>query len=76
VILWRLPDPPPAEKVGKVRRFVGHQEAVNGVALSPDGRYDLSTGCDGSIRLWDIQTGIEVRSYSGHTNNTRRMVPS
>jgi WD40 repeat protein/tRNA A-37 threonylcarbamoyl transferase component Bud32 len=64
--LWRLPDLPPAEKVGEVRRFEGHTDCVWGVALSPDGRYALSAGSD-ARRLWDLRTGLEIRSYPGHS---------
>jgi WD40 repeat protein len=58
------------EKVGEVRRFVGHKDGVFGLALSPDGRYALSTSLDNSIRLWDLQSGIERRSYLGHSDHT------
>jgi WD40 repeat protein len=56
---------PEAEKVGEIRRFVGHTEGVYGVAFSPDGRYALSGGSDGT-RLWEVATGREVRRFSGH----------
>jgi WD40 repeat protein len=64
VRLWRLPEPPPAEEVGEVRRIQGHKEY--GVALSPNGRYALSSSADNNtIQLWDLQTGIEIRSFKG-----------
>src|SRR5262249_14619747 len=59
------------EKVGEIRRLLGTPGGVWGVALSRDGRYALSTSRDdGSIRLWDLQSGMEIRSYSGHTSCT------
>jgi WD40 repeat protein len=58
------------EKVGEVRSFVGHTDRVWGVALSPTGRYALSTSGDRSLRLWDLQTGNVIRSYPGHPNST------
>jgi serine/threonine protein kinase len=58
-----------AEQVGEVRRFVGHTDVVWGVALSPNGRYALSTSADSTIRLWDLQTGIEIRSYRAGVNS-------
>jgi hypothetical protein len=64
------PVPEKAHQVGEIRRFVGHGDAVVGVALSPNGRYVLSTSYDNSIRLWDVQTGTEVRAYRGHTGHT------
>ncbi len=41
--------------------------AVNSVALSPDGRYALSGGMDGTIRKWDVHSGTERLRLRGHT---------
>jgi WD40 repeat protein len=54
-----------AERVGEIRRFVGHTEGAWGVAFSPDGRYALSGDGDGTVRLWEVATGREVRRFSG-----------
>jgi WD40 repeat protein len=51
--------------VGVVRRFTGHTAAVHSVALSRHGRYALSGGADGTVRLWDAQTGQLVRPFDG-----------
>ncbi len=40
----------------------GHTGEVNAVAFSPDGAHIVSGGWDGSIRLWDAETGDEVRT--------------
>ncbi|HEV3163433.1 MAG TPA: protein kinase [Isosphaeraceae bacterium] len=45
----------------------GHTGAVPASALSPDGKRMASGGVDGSIRLWDMQTGVSVRTLSGHS---------
>jgi WD40 repeat protein/serine/threonine protein kinase len=58
--------PPPAEKVGEIRRFEGHTNGAWGIAISPDGRHALSGAGDGTVRLWDVTTGREVRRFSGH----------
>jgi len=42
--------------------FGGKPGSVLSVAFSPDGRYAL-TGC-GPAKLWDTQTGAEVRTFS------------
>jgi WD40 repeat protein len=34
--------------------------------LSPDGKYVVSASADGTVRLWDIETGQEVRRFSDH----------
>jgi prepilin-type N-terminal cleavage/methylation domain-containing protein len=60
---------PDAEKVGEVRRFLGHQTGVNSVAISPDGRLAATGGQGGpdlSVRLWDMADGHEIRRMDGH----------
>ena len=39
---------------------------VHSVAFSPDGRYGLSGGSN-TLKLWDITTGKEIRTFKGHT---------
>jgi WD40 repeat protein len=46
----------------------GHNSRVDCGLFSPDGRWLASGGADNSIRLWDVQTGSELRSLTGHSN--------
>ncbi len=67
--LWDL-------STGKLlREFRGHSEWVFSLALSPDGRFAYSTsggpdiwsdGKDSAVRVWDLETGREVRKLEGH----------
>ena len=43
-------------------------DRINSIDYSPDGRYILTGGEDNTARLWDIQTGHEIRQFIGHTN--------
>jgi WD40 repeat protein len=39
---------------------------VYSVTFSPDGRYLATASADGTARLWDVQSGQELRRYVGH----------
>jgi len=69
--LWNVTD-------GKeIRRFANQAGAVSSVSISPDGRYiltgdgELPDGSDSSrrlytARLWEVETGKEVKRFAGH----------
>ena len=46
---------------------MGHTHNVTSVAFSPDGKYALSGSIDKTIKLWDVATGREIRTFSGST---------
>ena len=58
----------------EVRRFLGHTAGVQSVCVSPDGKRILSGSDDGTLRLWDIQTGAQLRLFEGHTSYVNRSV--
>ena len=51
-----------------IRVFTGHTANIGSVMFSPDGRYFVSGGWDGTARLWDVATGHTVRVLSDHLN--------
>jgi RNA polymerase sigma factor (sigma-70 family) len=52
---------PGADTGRPMRSLSGHKERVKSVAYSPDGRWIATASWDGTARLWDAQTGKEVR---------------
>jgi WD40 repeat protein len=79
--LWDL------ESGDVIREFRGHTEWIFSVAFSPDGRLAYSTsggfvrggwqhGKDAAIRVWDVETGREVRRMEGHRGIVRSVAVS
>jgi WD40 repeat protein/predicted Ser/Thr protein kinase len=57
------------EKVGEVRRFVGHSfNEVYCAKFTPDGRRMVSASWDRTVRVWDVQTGKQLHCFLGHRN--------
>ncbi|MHC4403702.1 MAG: WD40 domain-containing protein [Planctomycetota bacterium] len=56
---------------GIVRRFEEAKGNYYCVAISPDGRYALSGSEDNTMRLWDVQTGKQIRAFSGHEESVQ-----
>lgn len=59
-VVEQTPDLKPAESRAELRTFTGHTGRVTGVAFFPDGKRLVSGSADGTLRLWDVQTGQEV----------------
>ncbi|CAF2138018.1 hypothetical protein IGI04_005709 [Brassica rapa subsp. trilocularis] len=48
------------------KRLTGHQQLVNHVYFSPDGKWIASASFDRSVRLWNGVTGQFVTAFRGH----------
>ena len=47
---------------GAGRSFRGHEMAINALAFTDDGRRAVSTARDGTLKVWDLETGRSERS--------------
>jgi len=44
---------------------LGHSAAAVSIAFSPDSRFALSGSDDQTMKLWEISTGREIRTFKG-----------
>ena len=54
------------ETLEVIRTLLGHSGIVTSVAFSSDGQTLLSGSVDGSIRLWNADSGAEIGRFEGH----------
>jgi WD40 repeat protein len=57
----------------RVRQYsneeVDHDHSVSSAAISADSKYVLTGSDDGTVRLWDFETGNELRQLLGHSSD-------
>jgi WD40 repeat protein/uncharacterized caspase-like protein len=55
---------------------VGHRQAVQAVVFSPDGRWLASGAKDGTIKIWETNTGRLLRTLYGHGSSVNALAVS
>ena len=53
------------------QQYLGHNDEVRHVTFSQDGQTVLTSSYDGTVRLWDTQTGREIRQFVVPTLNPK-----
>src|SRR5207248_2647378 len=57
-----------------VRVLIGHSGCVHAVAYSNDGTMLASLGVDGTLRLWDMASGVESDCLAGRGSRSTPLV--
>ena len=68
VIVWELERTEGQYGVAK-KSLRGHSHFVQDVVISSDGQFCLTGSWDGTLRLWDLNTGSTTRRFVGHTKD-------
>ncbi|MGS2721090.1 WD40 repeat domain-containing protein [Paraglaciecola aestuariivivens] len=58
-------------KTGRRLEFLGHQEKINSVDISPNGFYALTGGNDYVAYLWDTRTGQVIHKFNHSSRVTK-----
>ena len=53
------------------RRSSGYSDWARSVSFSPDGTKVASGSYDNTVKLWDVTSGSELRTFEGHSNWVR-----
>jgi len=70
ILVWKLTREEGLDNYGKmVKRLKGHSHFVQDVAISVDGQFALSGSWDGTLRLWDLNSGQTTRRFIGHSRD-------
>ncbi|MEO9869143.1 caspase family protein [Ekhidna sp.] len=51
----------------------GHGEAIKTARYSPDGNYIVTASRDKSAKIWDANSGMEIRSFLGHDHTVNEI---
>jgi WD40 repeat protein len=55
---------------GPLRRtLAGHSGTVQDVAVTPDGQRAVSASSDGTLKVWDLETGRVLRTLTGYSDS-------
>jgi len=64
LFLWR-----PAIEKQPLKRMTGHQQLINHLAFSPDGRYMASASFDKKVKIWCGKSGNFLSTLTGHVGS-------
>jgi serine/threonine protein kinase len=71
----KRPDKPliRSESARVINAIDGHEGGVSSITFSPGGSLLASAGLDGTVRLWTVATGKELKKFPGHAHAAGRL---
>lgn len=64
LFMWK-----PSELKSPLLRMTGHQQLINQIMFSPDGRFFASASFDKKVKLWCGKTGRFISTLTGHVGS-------
>ena len=61
----------PTERVVEAQHFIGHEDWIENLAFTPDGKRLITGSKDKTARVWDVATGQVLHVLKGHTDTVR-----
>jgi WD40 repeat protein len=52
----------------------GHADKINAIAVTADCQRMISASRDASVKVWDLNSGIELHTLRGHTRSVYRVI--
>ncbi len=52
----------------------GHENKINSVIFSPEGKYLASASSDNTIKLWNVEDKSEVATLKGHSKSVTSVI--
>jgi len=49
-----------------IHSFLKHEDEIESLTLSPDGKYLASGGIDGKVLLWNLKRGVFISRFASH----------
>jgi len=51
-----------------IKKQEGHDNWVRGVIFHPSGKFIISVSDDKTMRVWDVKTGRNLKTYDAHSH--------
>jgi len=58
-------------ETGEALKKLKETSGAISIAFSPDGKFLASGHLNGAVKLWDVESGKELRTFSGHNESVR-----